>query len=76
MKKYILFLSSLLLVTMFACDDFLELEPHSQSVVVGNTSADSVYFSSASELEAALGGAYGDFKNEYFQLDYYVNGDA
>ncbi|HZV69969.1 MAG TPA: RagB/SusD family nutrient uptake outer membrane protein [Saprospiraceae bacterium] len=76
MKKYIYFLSSLLFISMIACDDFLELEPHSQSVVVDNTAGDSLYFNSASELEAALGGAYGDFKNEYFQLDYYVNGDA
>ena len=76
MKKYFPFLAILLLLISYGCDDFLELEPHSQSIVVENTSADSVYFHSASELEAALAGAYGDFKNEYYQLDYYVNGDA
>lgn len=76
MKKYILFLSALILLSFTACDEFLELEPHSQSIAVANTGADSVYFKSASELEAALAGAYGDFKNEYYQLDYYVNGDA
>jgi len=76
MKKYFPFLAILLLLVAYGCDDFLELEPHSQSIVVENTSADSVYFHSASELEAALAGAYGDFKNEYYQLDYYVNGDA
>jgi hypothetical protein len=76
MKKYFPFLAILLLLVAYGCDDFLELEPHSQSIVIENTSADSVYFHSASELEAALAGAYGDFKNEYYQLDYYVNGDA
>src|SRR6188768_1148695 len=76
MKKYFPFLAILLLLIAYGCDDFLDLQPHSQSVVIENTSADSVYFHSASELEAALAGAYGDFKNEYYQLDYYVNGDA
>ncbi|MBK9985261.1 MAG: RagB/SusD family nutrient uptake outer membrane protein [Saprospiraceae bacterium] len=76
MKKYIPFLFFTLLIAFYSCDSFLELEPHSQSIAVANTGADSVYFKSASELEAALAGAYGDFKNEYYQLDYYVNGDA
>lgn len=64
------------MLAVFSCEDFLELEPVSQSIAVGNTNADSVYFKSASEVEAALAGAYSDFKNEYYQLDYYVNGDA
>ncbi len=76
MKKYSFFLIALSLLSFYGCDHFLELEPHSQSIAVGNSSADSVYFHSAAELEAALAGAYGDFKNEYYQLDYYVNGDA
>jgi hypothetical protein len=76
MKNYFSLLALLLLFFVYGCDDFLDLQPHSQSIVIENTSADSVYFHSASELEAALSGAYGDFKNEYYQLDYYVNGDA
>ena len=66
----------MVLLSMASCKDFLDLEPHSQSIAVGNTDADSTYFKSASELEAALAGAYSDFKNEYWQLDYMVNGDA
>ena len=65
-----------LLTGLMSCSDFLELEPESQSVAIGNTSADSVYFHSGNEVEAALAAAYGDFKNEYYQLDYFVNGDA
>lgn len=76
MKKYIPFLAFLCLTAFYACDDFLDLEPHSQGIAIENSDADSIYFNSASELESALGGAYGDFKNEYFQLDYFVNGDA
>ena len=76
MKKLIFILSAFSIIAFTACDDFLDLEPHSQSIVIDNSDADSVYFSSASELEAALAGAYGDFKYEYYQLDYYVNGDA
>ncbi len=59
-----------------SCKDFLDLEPTSQSIAVDNTDADSIYFKSASEVEAALAGAYSDFKNEYWQLDHFVNGDA
>jgi hypothetical protein len=67
----------LLTVIMFtSCQKFLELEPHSQGIAVTNTTADSVYFKSANEVEAALAGAYADFKNEYYELDYFVNGDA
>jgi starch-binding outer membrane protein, SusD/RagB family len=76
MKKYIPFLTLFCLTAFYACDDFLDLEPHSQSIAIENSDADSVYFKSASELESALAGAYGDFKNEYYQLDYFVNGDA
>lgn len=77
MKKYFFpVIMFSLLASLISCSDFLEIEPESQSVAVGNTSADSVYFHSANEVEAALAAAYGDFKNEYYQLDYFVNGDA
>lgn len=76
MKKHIAFLSALTALALFSCENYLELEPVSQSIAIDNTDADSVYFNTASEVEAALAGAYSDFKNEYYQLDYYVNGDA
>lgn len=75
-KHFLLFALLAVIASMQSCKDFLELEPSSQSIAVGNTDADSLYFKSASEVEAALGGAYSDFKNEYYELDYYVNGDA
>lgn len=62
--------------SLYSCEKFLDLEPQSQGVAVENTSADSILYKTASEAEAALAGAYADFKNEYYQLDYYVNGDA
>lgn len=77
MKKHYLFpLIVLAGIAFHSCDKFLELEPESQGIAVANTSADSIFFKSASEAEAALAGAYSDFKNEYYQLDYFVNGDA
>lgn len=76
MKKHIAALYFLAALTLSSCEKYLELEPASQSIAVDNTGADSVYFKTASEVEAALAGAYSDFKNEYYQLDYYVNGDA
>jgi len=77
MKKTILFLTTILLAFSFqSCDDFLELEPVAQGIAVDNTSTDSVLYHTAQEVEAALAGVYADFKNEYYQLDYFVNGDA
>jgi hypothetical protein len=80
MKKIIIYSIILLAaVSFYSCnklDDFLGWEPVSQGIQVSNTSADSALYKTASEVEAALAGAYGDFKNEYFQIDYYVNGDA
>ncbi|MCK9422635.1 MAG: RagB/SusD family nutrient uptake outer membrane protein [Bacteroidales bacterium] len=77
MKK-ITILSTLfvVLITFPSCKKFLDLKPVSQGIAVENTAADSVLFKSAAEAEAALAGAYSDFKNEYYQLDYFVNGDA
>lgn len=69
-------LAALSIVSLASCEKFLDLEPQSQGVAVENTSADSILYKSASEVEAALAGAYSDFKNEYYQLDYYVNADA
>lgn len=77
MKKHLLLPTIMLTVlALSSCEKFLELEPASQGIAVENTAADSILFKSASEAEAALAGAYADFKNEYFQLDYFVNGDA
>lgn len=75
MKKYgILFIIAAL--SAIGCNDFLDLEPVGQSIATETSSADSVLYHSATEAEAALAGAYADFKNEYYQLDYFVNGDA
>jgi hypothetical protein len=77
MKKYTLFLIiTQAILGLNSCEKFLELEPSSQGIAVNNTSSDSIFFKSATEAEAALGGAYRDFKNEYFELDYFVNGDG
>lgn len=64
------------LFSLNSCEKFLDLEPISEGIAVTNTSADSILYHAASEVEAALAGVYADFKNEYYQLDYFVNGDA
>ncbi|MEI7981367.1 MAG: RagB/SusD family nutrient uptake outer membrane protein, partial [Bacteroidota bacterium] len=77
MKKIIILATLFIgLCTFPSCKKFLDLKPGSQGIAVENTAADSVLYKSAEEAEAALEGAYSDFKNEYFQLDYFVNGDA
>lgn len=75
-RQYTILLISLLTVFFTSCDKFLDLKPLNNGIVVENTSSDSAYFKSASDAEAALSAAYGDFRNEYFELDYFVNGDA
>jgi hypothetical protein len=77
MKKInIITITLLAAVIFYSCEDFLDIEPVSQGIAVENTSSDSILYKTANEVEAALAGAYSDFKNEYFQIDYYVNGDA
>lgn len=65
-----------LAITIQSCEDFLDKKPSSQGVAVNNTSSDALLYKTASDAETALAGVYADFKNEYFLLDYYVNGDA
>ena len=77
MKKiFILQFSILLALAFTSCEKFLDLKPTSQSIAVANTTADSVLYKTASDVEAALSGAYSDFRNEYYELDYFVNVDA
>jgi len=77
MKKYIIIISSVLFTLSFiSCKDFLDLEPLSNNIWVQNASSDSIIYKTADEVETALSGVYADFRNEYFELDYYVNGDA
>jgi hypothetical protein len=76
MKKFIFLFTIALALSLNSCKDFLDVEPQSQGIAVSNTSSDSIFYKSGSEAEAALAGVYADFKNEYYQLDYFVNGDA
>ncbi len=68
--------SVLLTLSLFSCSKFLDLKPVSDGIAVENQASDSILYKSASDAEAALAGVYGDFRNEYFELDYFVNGDA
>jgi starch-binding outer membrane protein, SusD/RagB family len=63
-------------IAVSSCSKFLDLKPVSDGIAVENQSSDSVYYKSANEAEAALAGVYAGFRNEYFELDYFVNGDA
>ncbi|MEI7663490.1 MAG: RagB/SusD family nutrient uptake outer membrane protein, partial [Bacteroidota bacterium] len=75
MKKLLLFSTICFVVfTTTSCKKFLDEKPVSEGIATEST--DSVKYKSASDVEAALAGVYSGFKNEYFELDYYVNGDA
>ena len=62
-----------------SCDDFLSRDPLSnysnQSLGIDETDLEERSYT-ASEIESFLNGAYGDFKTEYFQLDFYLIGEA
>jgi len=74
--KRIFIISTLLFVAILfdSCNKFLDVQPVSNGIATGST--DSITYKTASEVEAALAGVYSGLKNEYFELDYYVNGDA
>ncbi len=74
-KINILLVAGCAAFAMQSCDDFLDIKPTSQGIAVDNDS-DGPLYSTASDAETALAGVYADFKNEYFMLDYFVNGDA
>ncbi len=77
MKNTIKLLFVILLITSFySCEKFLDVKPQNNGIAVENNAGDSAIYKSASEVEAALDGVYADFKNEYFELDYFVNADA
>lgn len=76
MKKYIrLIIFMVIALPFYSCEKFLDIPPVSQGIAVDDPS-DTITYKSASEVEAALAGVYADFRNEYFELDYFVNGDA
>lgn len=82
MKKYIkLVILGIGILSLTSCEeafnDFLDIRPVSQSIAVDNSNSDTALtYKTAAEVEAALGGLYAEFRNEYFELDYFVNGDA
>jgi hypothetical protein len=70
---------TLLATAFFSCqkiNDFLDLKPIDNGVAVENTSSSGPTYKTADQVEAALAGVYAGFRNEYFELDYFVNGDA
>lgn len=73
---FLLLIATLLAFSFYSCEKFLDLKPVDNGIAVEQTSTSGPLFKKASDVEAALGGVYGDFKNEYYELDYFVNGDA
>ena len=75
MKRIFIFTISLFIAfSFFSCKKFLDTKPVSQGIA--STGTDSVVFKTAAAVESALAGVYSGFKNEYFELDYFLDGDA
>lgn len=72
--KYIIIAAFLL--PIFGCEKFLDLKPSDRSIKVEVDNDTTPVYKTASEVESGLNGLYADFRNEYFELDYFVNGDA
>ena len=68
---YIL-LGSMLTASTVSCSDYLDTEPITDRAV---PLSDTPY-TKASEAEDLMAALYSDFGNEYWQLDYFFNGDA
>jgi starch-binding outer membrane protein, SusD/RagB family len=75
MKKniYRLAVGLLMMLPIQSCDDILDKEPLSR---LTDEDIGEEGITTAAQAEAFLSGAYADFYNEYFMLDYFVNGDA
>jgi hypothetical protein len=58
-----------------SCSKFLDTQPISNGIYI-DEATDTIMYNTAEDAEAALGAAYADFKNEYYELDFFVNGDA
>lgn len=79
LSKIIIALLLMSVPVLTSCDDFLTREPLSNfsNQALGVDEADLEERSyTAGEIESLLNGAYADFKSEYFQLDFYLIGDA
>ncbi len=74
--NYYVAVSIVVLLSLQGCSDFLEIKPKSQGIAVDNNNVDAALYTKASDVEAALSGLYGGFRNEYYELDYFVNGDV
>lgn len=78
--KYLAILFLLVSIPLFqGCEDFITREPLSnysnQTLGIDETDLEEQSFSTE-EIQSLLQGAYRDFSSEYFQLDYYIIGDA
>ncbi|TSA38424.1 MAG: RagB/SusD family nutrient uptake outer membrane protein [Porphyromonadaceae bacterium] len=74
-----LLIATLLALPFYSCgkiNDFLDLKPADNGIAIENTTSTGPTYKTANAVEAALAGVYAGFRNEYFELDYFVNGDA
>lgn len=69
---YFLFLGTTLAISSVSCSDYLDTEPITDRAV---ELSDTPY-KTASEAEDLMNTIYNDLGNEYWQLDYFFNGDA
>jgi hypothetical protein len=72
--KYIIIAAFIL--PFYGCEKFLDLKPSDRSIKVEVDNDTTPVYKTAAEVESGLNGLYADFRNEYFELDYFVNGDA
>ncbi len=72
-------IASLLALPFYSCEkinDFLDLKPVDNGIAIEKETESGPTYKTANAVEAALAGVYAGFRNEYFELDYFVNGDA
>ena len=67
---------SLILFSCGKLEEFLDIKPVDNGIAVEQANQSGPTFKTASAAEAALSAVYDDFRNEYWELDHFVNGDA
>ena len=73
-KTFNISLMLLLVLAFSSCEKFLEISPTGNTLYI-DKEGDTIY-KTANDVETALSAVYGEFQNEYWQLDYLVIGDA
>lgn len=71
-KNIMLIISAFTVLSLSSCSDYLNTEPNTETTVESTGKV----IATAAEAESRMTSVYASFGGEYWQLDYFFNGDA